>query len=310
MFSWDDLAQRAGVTHDEARRSAERLRREGFPVVSLDGQGCTIPEDEDILCLPGIYRGLATRVLGRQICYTLTTGSTNDDAKALAGICPEGTLVTCEAQTKGKGRLSRQWESPRGGIFMSLILKPQIPPAAVPSLALAAGCAVAAALEATGIDAEVKWPNDVLVEGKKLAGILCELGATGAGVQHVIVGIGVNANIPASRLPQELRERSISLSQVVGKPVDRSTLIARVLNQFEPLYFRFLESGIEPIIPEISTRLAYLGQPVMIHNTALGSGDVHHGILRGLDRDGSLLIETPEGDILRFAAGDLSLRAK
>jgi BirA family biotin operon repressor/biotin-[acetyl-CoA-carboxylase] ligase len=310
VFSWDEIAGRTGITVEEAKRNIQSLLDEGFSVITASEAGCTVSEGQDSLSAPGIYSQLRTQVLGRQICYTLTTASTNDDARVLAESCPDGTLVICETQTKGKGRLGRQWESPRGGIFMSLILKPEIQPARIPPLALVAGYATARALERAGLNAAVKWPNDVLVQGRKLAGILCEISAQQGRIQYLIVGIGINANIPAALMPPGVRERSTSVLDQTGKITDRNLLIAGVLNEFEPCYLRFLESGLEDLIPEIEPKLAYVGSPVMIHNTALGSEEIQHGILQGLDSDGSLLLSSSAGEIKRFAAGDLSLRPK
>jgi BirA family biotin operon repressor/biotin-[acetyl-CoA-carboxylase] ligase len=277
--------------------------------MSVTGQsGCKASEDGDILSAPRIYELLETRTFGRHIRYKFTTASTNDDAKLLAGTCPEGTLVICETQTKGKGRLGRQWESPRGGIFMSLILKPDIDPVKLPPLSLVAGYATAKALARIGLSAKVKWPNDVLVHGRKLSGILCEVSARQDKVEYVIVGIGINAKLSTGQMPPQVRERSTSVLEQIGKAVDRSFLIAAVLNEFEPCYLKFLESGIESLIPEFQASMAYVGDPVMIQNTSLGSDAVHHGILQGLDSHGKLLIRTSTGEVKAFAAGDLSLR--
>ena len=222
-LSWAGIAGGAGITVEHAKGIVGSLIDHGFNMITAGEAGCAISEGHDVLSVPGIYRQLNTRALGRQIQYAFTTASTNDDAKVMAPSCPDGTLVICETQTKGKGRLGRQWESPRGGVFMSVILKPEITPAEVPPLALAAGYAVAKALEGQGLNPSVKWPNDVLVDGKKLAGILCELGAGQGQVEHVIVGVGINANISADHMPQEVRKRSTSISDSFGKPVDRNS---------------------------------------------------------------------------------------
>ncbi len=308
FLSWNDIGAKAGISGPEVRETVKNLLDDGFPVETTTERGCRISGKQDILFPSRIHEHLETQVLGRKILYTLSTTSTNDDARLVANGHPGGTLLTCETQTQGKGRLGRQWESPRGGIFLSLILKPEIQPAKVPSLSLVAGCATAKTLQSLGLDALVKWPNDVLVHGRKLAGILCEISAEPDRVAHVIVGIGVNANVSKTRMPGPVRERSTSILDELGKYVDRNVLIAGLLNNFEAYYFRFLESGMQTLIPEIQEIMAYVGSPVIIHNTAFGSGETQHGILRGLDKHGRLLVLASTGEIKTYTAGDVSLR--
>ena len=308
IVPWEQIATCAGTTAEEARRYVKSLLDQGFPVEIHGHTGCVIPADEDILSPSRIYKHLRTRALGRHIRYTFTTASTNDDAKCLAAGSPDGTLVICETQTKGKGRLGRQWESPRGGIFMSLILKPQIQPTLLPPLSLVVGYATATALSRFGLQAVAKWPNDVLAKGRKLSGILCEIGAAQGKLEYVVVGIGINANISTAQMPSAVRHRSTSILDQTGRRVDRNLVIAEVLSRFEPVYLKFLESGIGALIPEIQGSMVYVGSSVVISNRAMGSDETYSGVLQGLDEHGRLLLRTCSGEIQAFAAGDLSLR--
>lgn len=311
FVSGDILGSAAGISRTAVWKNIQTLREEGFPIEAARKKGYRIGPENDLLIPQEIAANLTTSTLGRKIFYTPRTGSTNDDAKSLADSAPDGTAVIAETQTKGKGRLGRKWESPGGGIFLSLILKPEIPPFRVPGLSLVVGCAVAKTLQSDfGLEALVKWPNDILVSNRKIAGILCEMRAELDRVSHVIVGTGLNANVSTSDMPEGIRETSTSVAGSLGRPVNRSLLIAKLLNKLEPCYLQFIEYGLESFLPEIEEILAYMGNPVMIQNAAFGSRETQHGILRGLDKEGRLILLTSSGAIRTFTAGDVSLRPR
>lgn len=311
FISGDILGSAVGISRAAVWKSIQALRAEGFPIEAARKKGYRIGPEHDFLIPQEIAGNLTTSTMGRKIFYTSRTGSTNDDAKSMADSAPDGTAVISEIQTKGKGRLGRKWESPGGGIFLSLILKPKIPPFRVPGLSLVVGYAVAKTLQSDfGLEALVKWPNDVLVSNRKIAGILCEMRAELDRVSHVIVGTGLNANVSTSDMPEAVREKSTSVAGSLGRPVDRSILIAKLLNRLEPCYLEFIECGLECFLPEIQDMLAYMGSPVMIHNTSFGSGETQHGVLHGLDKEGRLILLTSSGAIRAFAAGDVSLRPR
>lgn len=311
FLSGNELGTKAGISGPAIWKNIQALLKEGFPIETTRKKGYRITGEADILFPPKIHQQLTTKILGRKILYTSNTTSTNNDAKLIADFHPDGTLLICETQTQGKGRLGRQWESPRGGIFLSLILKPEIPPGKVPALSLIVGYAAAKTLQSEfGLDAVVKWPNDVLINQRKILGILCEMRAELDRVAHVIVGIGLNANISKSQIPQNIRQRSTSILEELETPIDRNLLIASLLNKMEPYYLRFLESGLDSLIFEIEQLLAYVGSPVTIHNIAFDYHETEHGTLEGLDKEGRLLLRTPENQIRVFTAGDVSLRPK
>lgn len=259
---------------------------------------------------------LCTRLLGRRIVYMHETGSTNDQAKVLARsscLCPEGTVVLAERQTKGKGRLDRGWHSPPGGIYMSVILRPAIAPEEVPGLSLVAGYAVALTLRKDlGLPARIKWPNDVHIEGRKAAGILSEM-AVGTEhpdrpeVSYAVLGTGINANVNTRDFPDEIREQTASLKEELGHALDRNPLIASVLNNLEPAYEDFVRKGLEKILPELSSLLTYVNEPVILKSRAPGDRREVTGIFLGVDKEGRAVIEA--GSQKRaYSAGDLSLR--
>ncbi len=265
--------------------------------------------DSDILSPQEIHGHLETREFGHTILHTSCTNSTNDDAKENADSFPHGTLFTCDTQTSGKGRFRRRWASPRGGLFLSLILKPQIPPSEAPGLSLVTGYSVTRVLKSFGLDALVKWPNDVLIKEGKVAGILSEMSLASGKIEYIIVGIGVNANLPGAPLTAALGRRITSVMDELKKPVDRNLLAAKILNLFELHYFRFLKSGIESLTDEIQASMAYLGKRVTIQNTASDYKEEERGTLHGIDSRGNLVLAATSGEIKVFTAGEVSLKA-
>lgn len=305
------LAEKLGVTRPAIWKWIKRLIQHGFPVEAAGNRGYFIRDHYDFASPPQIADHLTTDFMGRYILYAPETGSTNDDAKTLMDACPglpEGTLLLAESQSRGRGRLSRQWVSPRGGIFMSLILYPSLPPARIPALSLVAGYSVCLAIQSGfGLEAKLKWPNDVLIGGRKVAGLLCELRGELDKIMGIVVGIGINANIDPSDLPRDAAYPAASLQQVLGRKVDKSALIASVLNHFEQLYVRFTENGLEPLLPGILGNLAYVGQQVTVKRA--GTSEVQTGTVVGIDPEGRLVLDL--GNSLRVAleAGELTLRA-
>ncbi len=311
FISGDILGSALGISRAAVWKNIQTLREEGFPVETVRKKGYRIGPENDLLSPEKIAGNLTTSAMGRKIFYTPKTGSTNDDAKSLADSAPDGTAVISEIQTRGKGRLGRKWESPGGGIFLSLILKPEIPPFRVPGLSLVVGYALAKTLQSDfGLEALVKWPNDVLAGNLKIAGILCEMRAELDKVSHLIVGTGLNANISASDMPEAVREKSTSMASHLGRPVDRNLVIAKLLNRLEPCYLKFIECGLDCFLPQIEGMLAYMGSPVMIHNTAFGSKKTQDGVLHGLDKEGRLILLTSGGAVRTVEAGDVSLRPR
>lgn len=263
-------------------------------------------------------RRLHTEFLGRSIVYTQSTSSTNDDAKAAGLARPDGTVFMSEVQTGGKGRIGRRWSSPFGGIYMSIVLKPFLSPSLaapdlpapnLPALSIVAGYCVATAIrDTTGLDARIKWPNDVLVEGRKVSGILCEAVLPPDAPPLVIVGIGVNANVDVENLPEEVRGAASSLRALLGRRIDRATLVSAILDRLEPAYQEFLSRGLSPLVRRIEDVAAFIGDAVIMRNVTSSSSDSTQGIFRGIDERGRALLEVPGGEVVAVSAGDLTLR--
>jgi BirA family transcriptional regulator, biotin operon repressor / biotin---[acetyl-CoA-carboxylase] ligase len=233
-------------------------------------------------------------------------GSTSDEAAALARAgAPHGTVVTADRQESGRGRQGRVWHSPAGAnLYLSIVLRPPLPPRRVPPITLAAGVAVCDAVNATGVAASLKWPNDVLIGDRKVAGILTEMSTRGAGeaaeVEHVILGIGVNVNLAPSDIPDELAAIATSLAIARGAPLDRAAFTADLLARLDGWLERFFAGGVSAIAPAWLERAALAGRRV---RTAAGV----EGTPVGLDPDGALRVVDADGAEHRVVAGDVAL---
>jgi BirA family biotin operon repressor/biotin-[acetyl-CoA-carboxylase] ligase len=256
---------------------------------------------EDSLSPATITSNLATRFIGqRVICYPRLT-STNDVAKRRAQQgAREGTVIVAEEQTAGRGRMKRTWLSPRGSIALSIILYPQL--AYLPSLIMVASLAVVHGIaKVTGLESQIKWPNDVLVNGKKVCGILIESDMKGSMVDYAIIGIGVNVNLRLSDFP-EILPTATSLSHELGKAVSRLDMIRCLLAETEKLYLA-LPTG-QSVYQEWRDNLVTLGQKVQV-----SSGEAtYQGVAESVASDGSLLLRQSDGSLIKIVAGDVTLR--
>lgn len=247
---------------------------------------------------------LVTRRFGRHLVVRATVESTNDDAwDALAQGAPDGAVVIADEQTRGRGRLGRVWvTSPGRGLAMSLLLHLGCDPDPLATLPLVAGLALVSALDHLGARAQLKWPNDVLLDGRKVAGILCERRHTAAGLDAAVVGVGVNVTQARDEFPPELRDAATSLVQA-GHRFAREDVAAEFLNAFEPLWTEHAEGDRSRAITAWRARATLWGTTVTVHTPA---GPLH-GIARTLDDDGALRIETEDGTLARVIAGDLEI---
>jgi BirA family biotin operon repressor/biotin-[acetyl-CoA-carboxylase] ligase len=257
---------------------------------------------------------LTTRVFGRALTYLPRTGSTHDVAKELAAQgAPEGTVVVADEQTSGRGRLGRRWLAPPGTCLLcSVLFRPNLPPTQTQQLTMLCALAAADAIkEMADLHVWLKWPNDLIVksptsnlqsqEWKKLAGVLTETGFTGERLDYAIVGIGINVNVEAEILPT-LDPNATSILAETGLAVDRGALLAGFLAEVERRY-EALKTGVSPQ-QEWASRLATLGQQVR----AAASGETLVGVAESVDKDGALLLRTPDGEIHRLTVGDVTLR--
>jgi BirA family biotin operon repressor/biotin-[acetyl-CoA-carboxylase] ligase len=256
---------------------------------------------EESLSAAAITDGLVTRFIGQEVSYYHSLPSTNDVAKTRAQEgAKEGTVIVAEEQTAGRGRIKRRWLSPRGSIALSIILYPLLD--YLPSLIMVASLAVAHAIErVTGLKTQLKWPNDVLVNGKKVCGILVESDVRGNKVDYAIIGIGINVNLKLSEFPQ-IAPIATSLSQELGRDVSCREIVQSLLAEAERLYLA-LASG-ESVFKQWRNRLVTLGQEVQVSSAEATC----RGVAEAVARDGSLLLRQPDGNLLKIVAGDVTLR--
>jgi BirA family biotin operon repressor/biotin-[acetyl-CoA-carboxylase] ligase len=250
-----------------------------------------------------ITDGLETRFIGQRVLHYRKLPSTMVAARgeALAGAV-EGTVIIAEEQTAGKGRLGRQWLSPRGSIALSVILYPQT--SRLTSLIMVASLAVVKAIESvTGLKPQIKWPNDVLIKGKKVCGIIVESGVSGKDKTYAVIGIGINANVETERIGKVMLPAT-SLFDELGGEVSRLDLVKRLLIEMERLYLLAQDSGV--VYCEWRDNLVMLGEKVRA-----SYGDrVYEGVAESVDEDGNLMIRLRDGSLKKFAAGDVTLRGK
>ena len=248
------------------------------------------------------FHGLAlkARWLGCQRIELEACGSTSDEAARLARAgASHGTIVIAERQNNGRGRDGRVWQSPAGGLYLSAVLRPPMPIVDVPPMTLAIGIGVCEAIRTTGAPAVLKWPNDVLVDGRKLAGVLVEAQSQGNRLEAVIVGIGINIT---GELPEPVADTGITLAEAAGTTIDREAFVERLLAHVERWVDRYVSVGIEPIIPAWQERMA-----VGIHARATVDGAPMTGCVAGLDADGALLLRDESGNVHRVRSGDVEV---
>lgn len=254
-----------------------------------------------------LQEGLRTKRLGRTILFSREVGSTNEWAKELAMYgAQEGTVVIAEIQTKGRGRLGREWISPTGGLWFSLILRPRLRPAEAVKLTFVAGLAVAKVLrEMFSLEVETKWPNDVLVNGKKICGILTEMNTTGESVNFVVVGVGANVNFDVEKVfPQDLTRVATSLESELGRKVRLEELFRCLIERFENLYEFFTTEGFKPVLEKWKDLAGFLSHQVEVTSPTQKLS----GLALDVDRDGALVLRLEDGTIRRVFVGDVSLR--
>jgi BirA family biotin operon repressor/biotin-[acetyl-CoA-carboxylase] ligase len=300
--SGSELARRLGCSRTAVWKHVAALRRAGYAIAARRAAGYRLMAVPDRLG----PAELAPYLTGswRRIEWRAELDSTQRLARELAHAgAAEGTAVIAEQQTAGRGRLGRQWHSPAGtNLYCSVVLRPAVALAAVPPLALVAGLAVADAVrETTGLAAALKWPNDVQIAGRKVAGILMELDAEVERVHVVVAGIGVNLNLAG--FPDDLADTATSLRLATGGPVDRAAFTGRLLGALEERYRRFLAGGFAVMRSEWEACSALTGKEVRV---TAPEGEVAGRVL-GVDDDGALRLAGPRGEV-RVVAGEVSLR--
>ena len=298
------IAKEVGVSRSMVWQWVERLRELGVKVKSQPGTGYFLEQIPDILTPDMLKQRLKGSLFGKRIFHFFRTDSTNRVALELghAGE-PEGALVLAEEQTAGRGRGGRAWHSERAtGIYVTLLLRPKLAPVQAPLLTMMAGLSAHSAVQAlTGLEVDLKWPNDLLVRGRKLGGILTEMHAEPGQIRFVIVGIGLNVN--QEKFPGELANLATSLRAETGKPQSRMELLVRLLHEFESDYNRFLREGVATVVARFESVSSYArGKRVRVTNGT----ESYVGTTAGLGPEGLLQVERDGGQLMTVIAGDVA----
>jgi len=302
-----ELSQQLGIGRAVLRARIEDLCELGYEIEASPHLGYRLKKSPDLLHAEDLRARLGkTKVIGRDIQVFEQTTSTNDVVEKLArdGV-KEGVVVFAESQTKGRGRLGRVWISPaRKGLWFSVLLRPDMRPQEVTQLVIAAAVSVWRAIKyVTGLRAEIKWPNDILIGGKKVAGILTELSAELDRVKHVTLGVGVDVNQGAEEMPLELRQTATSLRLELGRQIGRAELATMILREMDRDYARIRSGKFTEVADEWEEQCTTIGKQVVV---GIGARKLR-GRAESLDDDGALLLRTEHGRLERIIGGDVTL---
>ncbi|MGI6008421.1 MAG: biotin--[acetyl-CoA-carboxylase] ligase [Ruminococcus sp.] len=305
--SGQELCSRLGVSRTAVWKTIQQIKADGYEVEAVPNKGYRIVrEPVDLLNENELKSRLKTSEMGTRVYYKAEADSTNTWAKELAEEgAPSGTLVCADSQIRGKGRRGRRWESPGGSsLYMTLILRPDILPRQASALTLVMGLSVAEGLRnMTGLEAGIKWPNDVVVAGKKICGILTEMSAQIDYVEYLVVGTGINVN--RMDFSQELSETATSVELELGYKISRAELAVEVLACFEKNYRVFLETcDMSKLRQTYDSMLVNQNRQVKV----TGTGEPWEGTALGINDNGELLVKDSEGKIREVYAGEVSVR--
>lgn len=304
--SGEQISNQLGISRTAIWKQINRLKSDGHEIDSAPKKGYRLTTEADLMTIDTIQAQLQTRVMGQPAIHLFQeTDSTNLQAKILAGQgAAEGTVVVADTQSHGRGRRGRTWLSPPGrNIYTSLILRPPMAPFQAPQITLMTAVAVTQSLNrTTGLDAKIKWPNDILIQGKKVAGILTEISTEMDVVDFVVVGLGINVNTRREEMLPEIQDIATSIHIEGGDNVSRPSLLCNLLKNFETCYDQLKEEGFGPIMNQWRTMTDIIGQRVYV--------DVldtrHTGTVEAVDDDGVLILKDDQAKNHRIFSGDVT----
>lgn len=305
-ISGQELCDHFHVSRTAVWKVMKQLQEEGYVIEAVRNRGYMLVENPDVLSLNELKSRIRNRWAGKEIYFYEETGSTNADAKSLgeAG-APHGTVVVADKQNAGRGRRGRTWESPAGkDIYFTILLRPEFPPDKAAGLTLAMALSVVQAIGAEcSLEAGIKWPNDVVMNGKKICGILTEMSVERDYIQHVVTGVGINVNLEV--MPEEIREAATSLFLESGKKTARAALLQAVLKKFEQNYEKYARDlDMSSMVADYDACLVNRDSQVRI----LDPKGEWEGIARGINASGELLVENQAGETVTVYAGEVSVR--
>ncbi|WJM06313.1 biotin--[acetyl-CoA-carboxylase] ligase [Paenibacillus sp. PK1-4R] len=308
FVSGEEISRNLSISRTAVWKHVNKLRDMGYEFEAVSRKGYRLVTKPDSIDATALQLALNTTVFGRKAVLLTSTLSTQGDVLKLAEQGQaEGAVVIAEEQTGGRGRFGRQWFSPPGkGIWMSVLLRPDLPLQHTPQLTLLTGVAVCRAVRAcSGADAGIKWPNDLLIDGRKVCGILLESTVEDHEVRYCIAGIGVDVNFDPEDYPDDLTEIATSLKMETGQSVDRTKLTAAILTELEQLYFLYQKEGFGVISALWEALSVSMNREITVTNP--------HGVIEGkaigLDPSGALIVEKHDGEHTLIISGEISWKS-
>ena len=303
-ISGADLARTMGVSRTAVWKHIRALESEGYRFTAVPSKGYRIAEVPDTILVSEVAQGLPTRTIGREIRSYPELASTNTLAMELAQKgAVDGAVVISETQSSGRGRLGRSWLSPRGNLYLSAVLRPAVPTHKAPLITLMGAVAVASSIrKQLGLPAGIKWPNDIMISGKKVSGLLTEMSAEPDRIRHIVLGIGVNVNMDLKELPPAVRTLSTTLAVEAGRTVDRTRFLRDLLIELDHWYACFVNRETD-VLRAWETLNVTLGRRVAVS----GAGTTLEGAASGIDAEGRLVLLLDDGTSRHVAAGDVTM---
>ena len=308
FISGESIAGELKISRTAVWKHIRKLRESGYEILSRERRGYKLKDAPDLLLPSEIQIGLNTEIIGKEMDYHPSVDSTNRVAKALAYHgAADGTIVVAEEQTGGKGRLERNFYSPRGkGIWFSVIMRPKLLPKDAPKCTLMAAVAVVEAMKRFNLKAGIKWPNDIMFDGRKLVGILTEMTGEIGKISYIVIGVGINVNISRDEFPEELRDIVASLSEISGGEISRVKFFRAVLEEFDKLYRKIRTADFDEIFTLWKKYNITLGKNVRVIS-AIDGLESFSGKAVDLNEEGALVVETEQG-LRAVYSGDVSIR--
>ncbi len=305
-LSGQEICERLNVSRTAVWKVIKQLETEGYEIEAVRNRGYRLKFMGDVLSQAELESSMDSEWAGKNILYFDETDSTNTEIKKAAEKdAPQGTLAVADYQSMGKGRRGRSWTAPHGvGIWMSLLLRPELPPTCASMLTLVAALAVADGIsEVCDLKAKIKWPNDIVINGKKVCGILTEMSTELDFINYIVTGIGIN--VANREFPEDIRDVATSLYMETGKDIRRSQLIAAIMRAYEKYYDKFIEKKDMSLLLDLyNSRLVNCDAKVRV----LFPGNEYTGTALGINKEGELLVRTDDGKISEVISGEVSVR--
>ena len=303
--SGQEICEKLGVSRTAVWKVIRQLQEEGYQVDAARSRGYRIIDGPDVMTAEEVESLLDTEWAGKPVVYYPETDSTNIRIRHLGDEgAPHGTLAVADRQTAGRGRRGRTWESPGGScIYMSILLRPDLAPEKAPMLTLVMACGVAEGImDCADVKVQIKWPNDIIVSGKKLAGILTEMSTQVDYINHVTVGVGINVNV--QNFPEEIQTATSLLSET-GTQTKRAPVIAAVMKHFEENYKIFMQTeDMSGLMKKYSSLLVNQDREVLI----LEKDAEYKAYAEGINQKGELVVRREDGAVENICAGEVSVR--